>query len=126
MAAISQSEVVNGSEEREQNNFETLTEEQKELVLKLRAMREELTEHRETLTPLRSAPKKRLMEELQKINKIIEHVPIRSISELNDTFYVSAALVTQKLERKRSVGQDPEWRIRLSKKVEKLRQDLSR
>ena len=126
MAAISQSEVVNGSEEREQNNFETLTEEQKELVLKLRAMREELTEHRETLTPLRSVPKKRLMEELQKINKIIEHVPIRSISELNDTFYVSAALVTQKLERKRSVGQDPEWRIRLSKKVEKLRQDLSR
>ena len=81
---------------------------------------QELAENRVLLTPLRNVPKKKVLEELSKVNSVIEHIPVNNITELNDTFYVSAALITHRLERKRNEGQDPEWRIRLKKKIDKI------
>ena len=125
-AAASQPEVVIRSEEgRNEGNEAGLTVEQKELIRKITTMREELAENRVLLTPLRNVPKKKVLEELSKVNSVIEHIPVNNITELNDTFYVSAALITHKLERKRNEGQDPEWRIRLKKKIDKIRRDIS-
>ena len=45
------------------------------------------------------------------------------MTELNDTFYLSAVLVTQKLDRKLRDSQEPEPRIRPSKKVDRPRRE---
>ena len=67
------------------------------------------------------------MEELSKINEVIEHVPIDNITELNDTFYASAAIVTKKLARNwNEKKEEPPWKKRLKAKVMELRKDISR
>ena len=78
--------------EESRNELKVLTEEQN-LVTTIMTMREGLREKRDLITPLRNIHKTRIMEELRKINNIMGNVPIDNITELNDTFYVSAVLV---------------------------------
>ena len=86
-----------------QQNVKLLTKEQKTLVMKIIAMRETLAEIIDMITTLRSVPKKKVMEEGDKIKKIMEHIPIlRNITELTSTLYIRAVLVTQRLKKKQN------------------------
>lgn len=120
-------DTINRIKRRENQEYESLPEEQKELVMKIRSMREGLAVNRDPLPSMKNATKGKIMDEVRKIDQVMEHIPILNITELNDTFFVSAAIVTQKLECKREGNQDqPEWRIRLTKIVQRYRKDLSR
>ena len=96
-AAVSQSEVVSQNIQREHTVFELLTEEQNIMLIKIKAVKEELAKREDIITALRSVPKRKVTEEVEKINKIIEHIPIHNITELNVLFYASALLVTKSL-----------------------------
>ena len=104
--AVHQSEVVSlNIQKKITADSELPTEEQKGLVFEIQTMRKELATRRDMITALKSVPKRNVMEEVDKINKIIERIPIHNFTELNDTFYVSAALATQKLDSKRRNSQ---------------------
>ena len=70
---------------------------------------------REKLPNIRHIDKRKIMEELEKINEVIEYVPVRNITELNDTFFVSAEIVTQKMVKNRREYREPPWKRRLKK-----------
>jgi hypothetical protein len=104
-----------------------LSDEKKELVEEIKIQRGRLQMGREKLTNIRHIDRRKIVEELRKINEVIEHVPIDNITELNDTFYASAAIVTKKLAKNRSEKKDePPWKKRLKEKVTELRKDISR
>ena len=50
---------------------------------------------KEKLPTVRHIDKRKIVEEVKKINDVMQHVPIDNITELNDTFYASAAIVTR-------------------------------
>ena len=58
-AAESQSEVVSQNIQKESADFELLTEKQKRLVIKIRAMREKLAKEKNMITALRCVPSER-------------------------------------------------------------------
>ena len=91
-------------------DFEMLTTEQKETVLKIISMRQELEVKRDPIQSLRNIPTKEVKKELKKLNDILDHVQVRNITELNDTFYVCARLVTQRFERTKLKQKEPPWR----------------
>ena len=62
---------------------------------------------REKLPNIRHIDKKKIMTEVKKINDIMKHIPIGNITELNDTFYVSAAIVTEKLAKNWKKKEEP-------------------
>lgn len=103
-----------------------LSEESRRLVELITIKRAGLHTMREKLPNIRHIDKKKIIEELEKINQVVEHLQIRNITELNDTFYASAAIVTQKLVKNRTDKVEPPWKIRLKKKVEEIQKDLSR
>ena len=103
-----------------------LSEESRRLVELITIKRAGLHTMREKLPNIRHIDKKKMIEELEKINQVVEHLQIRNITELNDTFYASAAIVTQKLVKNRTDKVEPPWKIRLKKKVEEIQKDLSR
>lgn len=58
---------------------------------------------------------------MKKINKVIEYVPIDNITDLNNTFYASATIITRKLAKN--------WKDRgttMEEKTQDMQQDLSR
>lgn len=77
------------------------------------------------IAPLRDTPQKKIIEEVKKINKFIEHAPMRGITTLNDAYSVSAMLITQKLRKKKDEQNYPAWSVRMCK-VENLQKNLSR
>ena len=103
-----------------------LSEEQRKLVEEIKTKRERLPNLREKLPNIRHIDKKKIMTEVKKINDIMEHIPIGNITELNDTFYVSAAIVTEKLAKNWKKKEEPPWRRRIKWKVQELQQDISR
>jgi hypothetical protein len=104
-----------------------LSYEKKESVEEVKIQRGRLQMGREKLTNIRHIHRRKIVEELRKINKVIEHVPIDHITELNDTFYTGAAIVTKKLAKNRSEKKDePPWKKRLKEKVTELRKNISR
>ena len=76
------------------------------MVIKLRTIRQELSERSDMITALRSSPKSKVMEEVDKIAKTEKHIPISNITELVDSFFVCAVLVTQRLDKKRRDSQE--------------------
>ena len=107
-------------------DFNELSEEQRKLVEEIKTKRERLPNLREKLPNIRHIDKKKIMTEVKKINDIMEHIPIGNITELNDTFYVSAAIVTEKLAKNWKKKEEPPWRRRIKWKVQELQQDISR
>ena len=65
------------------------------------------------------------MEELEKINEVIEYVPVRNITELNNTFFVTAEIVKQKMAKNRREYREPPWKRGLKEKVLELQKDIS-
>ena len=78
-----------------------LSQEKQELVKLIVERRDELQLTREKLPNIRHIGKRKIMDELEKINKVIEYVPVRNITELDGTFFLSAESHTEN-------GEEPE------------------
>ena len=107
-------------------DIENLSQEKQELVKLIVERREGLQRIREKLPNIRHIDKRKIMEEVEKINEVIEYVPVRNITELNDTFFVSAEIVTQKMVKNRREYREPPWKRRLKEKVLELQKDISK
>ena len=80
------------------------------------------------LTALRTVPKKKLLEETAKVDKVLSKLKIRSITKTNELFYAGAVVVTNRLGVKiDKVARRKEamWKRRLQNKIKGLRKDLS-
>lgn len=91
--------------------------------------RDSLKENRPKMRALRHVERRKLMDEVHRLDKVLPHVEINNITELNDTIMACAILVTEKFESRssgRQGNQEPGWKERLRRKVENLKGDLSR
>ena len=81
---------------------------------------------KDKLSALRDVPKKKLAEEIAKVDKILCKFIAHNITKTNELFYVGAVNVTNRLEvkiKKASEKREPMLR-RLENKVKELRKDL--
>ena len=80
------------------------------------------------LPALRNVPKKKLLEETAKVDKVLSTFKTHSITKTNELFYAGAFVVTNKLGVKidKVAGRkEPMWKRRLQNKIKELRKDLS-
>ena len=83
---------------------------------------------KDKLPAFRNVPKKKLLEETAKVDKVLSKFKTHSITKTNELFYAGAFVVTNKLGVKidKVAGRkEPMWKRRLQNKVEELREDLS-
>ena len=86
------------------------------------------TGRKDKLPALRTVPKKRLLEEAAKVDKVLSTFKTHSITKTNELFYAGAFVVTNRLEVKidNVAGRkEPMWKRRLQNKIKELRNDLS-
>ena len=77
---------------------------------------------------LRNVPKKKLLEETAKVDRVLSMFKTHSITKTNELFYAGAVVVTNTLGVKidKVAGRkEPVWKRRLQNKIKKLRKDLS-
>ena len=82
---------------------------------------------KDKLAALRNEPKKKLLEETPKVDKVLSKFKTHSITKTNELFYAGAVVVTNRLGVKidKVAGRrEPMWR-RLQNKTKELRKDLS-
>ena len=80
------------------------------------------------LPSLKNVPKKKLLEETAKVNKVLSKFKTHSITKTNELFYTRAFVVTNRLGVKidKVTGRkEPMWKKRLQNKTKELRKDLS-
>ena len=80
------------------------------------------------LPALRNVPKKNLLEETAKVDKVLSKFKTHSITKTNELFYAGAFLITNRLGVKidEVAGRKkPMWKRRLQNKIKELRKDLS-
>ena len=73
-------------------------------------------------------PKKKLLEEIAKVDKVLSRFKTHSITKTNELFYAGAVVVTNRLEVKidKVAGRkELMWKRRLQNKIKELRKDLS-
>ena len=83
---------------------------------------------KDKLPALRNVPKKKLLEETAKVDKVLSKFKTHSITKTNELFYAGAFVVTNKLGVKidEVAGRkEPMWKRRLQNKIKELRKDLS-
>ena len=76
----------------------------------------------------RDIPKKKLLEETSKVDKVLCKFKTNSITRTNELFYAGAVVVTNRLGvkiNKAAEGKEPMWRRRLQNKIKELRKDLN-
>ena len=81
---------------------------------------------KDKLPALRDIPKKKLLEEIGKIDKVLCKFKTHSITETNKLFYAGAVVVTNRLGvkiNKAAERKEPMWRRRLQNKIKELRKD---
>ena len=83
-------------------------------------------ETREILPPLRGVEKHRLLEATRKVDKVMNKIELRNITELNDLVYAGAAAVTEMLglKNRKSTGMDLWWRRIIETQVKQLNKDI--
>ena len=82
---------------------------------------------KEKLPALRNVPKKKLLEETGKVDKVLSKFKTHSITKTNELFY-AGAVVTNRLGvkiDKVAWRKEPMWNRRLQNKIKELRKDLS-
>ena len=87
----------------------------------------EMLERRDKLATLTDIPKKKLLEETAKVDKVLCKFKTHSITKTNELFYAGAVVVTNRLGvkiNKASERKEPMWRRRLQNKIKELRNDL--
>ena len=83
---------------------------------------------KDKLPALRDIPKKKLLEESAKVDKVLCKFKTHSITKTNELFYAGAVVVTNRLGvkiNKAAERKEPMWRRRLQNKIKELRKDLS-
>ena len=83
---------------------------------------------KDKLPALRNLPKKKLLEETAKVDKVLSKFKTHSITKTNELFYAGAFAVTNRLGVKidKVAGRkEPLWKRRLQNKIKELRKDLS-
>ena len=83
---------------------------------------------KDKLPALRNVPKKKLLAETVKVDKVLSKFKTHSITKTNELFYVGAFVVTNKLGFKIDKAprrKEPIWKRRLQNKIKDLRKDLS-
>ena len=83
-------------------------------------------ETREILPPLRGVEKHRLLEATRKVDKVMNKIELRNITELNDLVYAGAVAVTEMLglKNRKSTGMDLWWRRIMETQVKQLNKDI--
>ena len=77
---------------------------------------------------LRNVPKKKLLEETAKVDKVLSKFKTHSITKTNELFYARAVVVTNRLGvkiDKVAWRKEPMWKRRLQNKIKEFRKDLS-
>ena len=83
---------------------------------------------KDKLPALRNVPKKKLLEETAKVDKVLSRFKTHSITKTNELFYAGSFVVTNKLVvkiEKVAGRKEPMWKRRLQNKIKELRKDLS-
>ena len=83
---------------------------------------------KDKLPALRNVPKKKLLEETGKIDKVLSKFKTHSITKANELFYAGAVVVANRLRVKtdKVAGRkEPVWKRRLQNKIKELKKDLS-
>ena len=111
-----------GAEEQAHN----LDEEEVAIVMEIAEVIEK--GRKDKLPALRNVPKKKLLEETAKVDKVLSKFKTHSITKTNELFYAGAFVVTNKLGFKidKVAGRkEPMWKRSLQNKIKELRKDLS-
>ena len=80
------------------------------------------------LSALRNVPKKKLLEEIPKVGKVLNKFKTDSITKTNELFYAGAVVVANRLGVKvdKVAGRkEPMWKRWLQNKIKELRKNLS-
>ena len=83
---------------------------------------------KDKLSALRNVPKKKLLEETAKVDKVLSKFKTHSITKTNELFYAGAVVVTNRLGvkiDKVAWRKEPMWKRRLQNKIKELRKDLT-
>ena len=83
---------------------------------------------KDRLPALGNVPKKKLLEEAAKVDKVLSKFKTHSIRKTNELFYAGAVVVTNRLGVKidKVAGRkEPMWKRTLQNKIEEYRKDLS-
>ena len=86
------------------------------------------TGRKDRLPALRNVPKKNLLEEIAKVDKVLSKFKTHSITKTNKLFYARCVLVTNRLGVKTDKiawRKEPMWKKRLQNEIKELRKDLS-
>ena len=83
---------------------------------------------KDKLPALRNVPRKKLLEDTAKIDKVLCKFKTHSITKTNELFYAGTFVVTYRLGVKIDMvarRKEPMWKRRLQNKIKELRKDLS-
>ena len=83
---------------------------------------------KDKLPALRNVPKKKLLQETAKVDKVLSKFKTHSITKTNELFYAGAVVVTNRLGAKIDKvawRNEPIWKRRLQNKIRELRDDVS-
>ena len=81
---------------------------------------------KDKLPAVRNVPKKKLLEETAKVDKVLSKFKTHSITKTNKLLYAGAAVVTNRFGRKIDKvawRNKPMWKRRLQNKIKELRKD---
>ena len=105
---------------------DSLDEEEVAIVMEIAEVIEK--GRKDKLPALRNVPKKKLLEETAKVDKVLSKFKTHSITKTNELFYAGAFFVTNRLEvkiNKVARRKEPVWKRRFQNKIKELRKDLS-
>ena len=83
---------------------------------------------KDKLPALKNVPKKKLLEKIAKVDKVLSKFKTHSITKTHELFYEGAVVVTNRLGVKidKVAGRkEPMWKRRFENKIKELRKDLS-
>ena len=104
---------------------DSLDEEEVSIVMKIAEVIER--GRKDKLPALRNVPKKKLLEETAKVDKVLNKFKTHSITKTNELFYAGALVVTNRLGvniENVAWTKEPMWKRRLQNKTKELRKDL--
>ena len=120
-------QVDEGTIRAEQFEDESLTENEKAIVERLKIIMNE--KQRKPLPSLKKINKKQILKEVKELNEVLKKMSTDTITTTNDLMYAAAVIVSENLGVTREpskVRKEPWWKRRLTTQIEQMRKDLSR
>ena len=120
-------QVDEGTIRAEQFEGESLTENEKAIVERLKIIMNE--KQRKPLPSLKKINKKQILKEVKELNEVLKKMSTDTITTTNDLMYAAAVIVSENLGVTREptkVRKEPWWKRRLTTQIEQMRKDLSR